>query len=513
MSFYDFASPGSEAHDAIIAGLLQREQLKRQAMLDELNKQNVQSQMADRDANREIQRQNAASLEEERLAHADERRSKAIAGVTSRLTPGQDITGTDAVDTLPTYLQKTEGGATLPSNQTVGVMQANPQAEAVSEETKASPSQKDASVPERKVYIGTSLQLGLKQLADEVEKSQAAGTPMDQGKVTERAMALGIPASDVKNYVEEMFKRGHQAKLHVIDASGKEVNSIDINSDHDLVHGLPKPGDDSGLPAQGLTPQALDMVAAAYARGDRQTLRSMGWGKASKADKLAIINRAASYDPASGKFADAASPAASPAAAPAPGGGQAPPQATPAINPPNLVRTAAESEAAKKALGNLTDNYAAVEAFSKTATRNTALFNQIKKDVPDWGSKMLNYPVRAISDKILGSTGMTDFQAVRQSLQNEYARLISQPRLQGVLSDSARQEIEGALSPNATIGQLEHALHTFATETENRRLSFAEQIAETKDLLGPAGGPAKPAPAPGAKPSIADLKAKHKLNY
>lgn len=244
MSFYDFASPGGEAVDAMTAGLLQREQLKRQAMLDELNRQNIQSQMADRESNRRIQDENAKSLAAEREAAAADRKQKEVAGVIQTLKPGQDITGTSAAGLVPGYLQHTEGGATLPSTQFAQALVPGETAPTSGGSvTTKSESQPDASVPTRQVYTGTPQQVGMKNLSDEMRQATEGGKPLNRDQIAQRLIDVGVPIDKVGEGVDHLFKGQGQAHAYVLDANGKVVNTLDIQGDKDMVHGLPKPND------------------------------------------------------------------------------------------------------------------------------------------------------------------------------------------------------------------------------------------------------------------------------
>jgi hypothetical protein len=118
----------------------------------------------------------------------------------------------------------------------------------------------------------------------------------------------------------------------------------------------------------------------------------------------------------------------------------------------NTGANKAEQAANSASLTQLQKNADAVDAFAKTAESNRAVFDTI-----------------------------------RQSLQSEYARLVSQPSLGGQLSDSARKEIETALSPNATVAQMKAALDTFATESNNRKNAIAGQLSEVRGRMSGSG--------------------------
>lgn len=88
---YNFISPGAAASSAIEEMLLQRDAQRRQALLDQLNAQNVESQMQDRAMNRQIQQASLDSLAAQRTSMEDERKSGIAARTAGMLMPGQDL--------------------------------------------------------------------------------------------------------------------------------------------------------------------------------------------------------------------------------------------------------------------------------------------------------------------------------------------------------------------------------------------------------------------------------------
>jgi hypothetical protein len=198
--------------------------------------------------------------------------------------------------------------------------------------------------------------------------------------------------------------------------------------------------------AMALSPQALDQAARLWVTTG--TLPPAGMGKQGVAMRQAIMNRGAQLAPEA-NLAD------------------------------NKAGFGADAASVKK-LQQQTD---AVAAFERTASKNAALLDEILKKTPDSGVTLLNKPLRSIST-VLGSEDMARFNTLRQSVQNEYARIISNPGLSGVMSDSARKEAETLLSPDATVGQIRAAISTLRAEAANRHASYQGQIAEIHKRIG-----------------------------
>jgi hypothetical protein len=150
----------------------------------------------------------------------------------------------------------------------------------------------------------------------------------------------------------------------------------------------------------------------------------------------------------------------------------------------DIASNAAKYRAGSGALTNVTKQRTAVEAFEDTAARNSEILKDALRKIPDIGIRPLNQAARSIQT-MLGDVEMAQFTTALQSVRNEYARIISNPNLVGVMSDSARREGEVLLNPNATVDQILGALDVLQAEARNRRESFG---AVESDLLGSFGG-------------------------
>lgn len=213
----------------------------------------------------------------------------------------------------------------------------------------------------------------------------------------------------------------------------------------------------AGEAAPTLTPAGMDIAAEMFAKTG--TLPPMGMGKAGATVRQAIINRAA------------------------------------VLHPGLDVATAkagygADSGSLKK-LQSQTD---AVSAFETTANKNAKLLDEILAKVPNAGASFFNRPVRAF-ESALGSEDLSRFKTLRQSVANEYGRIISNPSLTGTLSDSSRKEAETLLDPNAQTGAIVSALKALSEEAANRHTSYQGQLDAIKGRM------TGKAPAPIAEPS------------
>lgn len=215
---------------------------------------------------------------------------------------------------------------------------------------------------------------------------------------------------------------------------------------------------DAMAQAAGLTPQALEFVAKDVAQTGHQP--PIGRTKEGKALYTAIINRAAQYNKDTGQF-DLKK------------GGP----------PASMAAAGAEYAGEKKTLNELMPALESVKAFSGAAKDNRKLLDKFLGKVPDTGTTFGNWMSRGVATQF-GSEDMARFKVLRQSLQTEYARLVTQARLTGApLSDSSRKEFETILDPNAPIPAVTAALDALQAESDNREKNYQERIDAIKGRL------------------------------
>src|SRR5688572_8160891 len=83
---YNFVSPGGEAVDALTQLLAQRKAEERQAMLDEIMRRNIESQMEDRAASTKLQSDQLSAVNKQR-EFGQAKDIVSMAGAEERITP------------------------------------------------------------------------------------------------------------------------------------------------------------------------------------------------------------------------------------------------------------------------------------------------------------------------------------------------------------------------------------------------------------------------------------------
>jgi hypothetical protein len=138
-------------------------------------------------------------------------------------------------------------------------------------------------------------------------------------------------------------------------------------------------------------------------------------------------------------------------------------------------------------LKKLQTNFDNVDAFEKTAGKNLDIFLNQAKKVTDSGVPVLNLPARIVA-KNLGSADQAAFETARTTALTEIAKVLNSSNASGVLSDSARHEVEGLIGKDATLPQIVSAANILKQDMGNRRVSYQQQIGEIKGRMQGGGG-------------------------
>lgn len=111
--------------------------------------------------------------------------------------------------------------------------------------------------------------------------------------------------------------------------------------------------------------------------------------------------------------------------------------------------------------------YAAVESFSKTVDLNMKVLEDLSNKLPRSDIPIISKGTLAVQS-FTGNPVMSQYRGAMQSVATEVARLITQPRLTGQLTESARKEIKHFMNEDMTHAQLMALMKTLRTEAKNR---------------------------------------------
>lgn len=175
----------------------------------------------------------------------------------------------------------------------------------------------------------------------------------------------------------------------------------------------------------------------------------------------------------------------------------------------SLAANSSEYKALTTSLNKIQPQFEQVTAFENTAGKNLDVFlNQAKKAV-DTGIPVLNLPARMVAGK-LGGTDQAAFDAARTTALTEISKVLSSATAgSGVVSDSARHEVEGLIKGDATLGQIISASNILKQDMANRHQAYADQIADINQRLKQGS---KAAPQTEAAPAAAPAGGAHVIS-
>ena len=162
----------------------------------------------------------------------------------------------------------------------------------------------------------------------------------------------------------------------------------------------------------------------------------------------------------------------------------------------------------KTSLASLQKNFDQVEAFTGTAQRNMDLVEQTANNIPDLGTKFANVPARMISANMIGTTNKAKFHTALYAAQTEAAKVLTSANASGVLSDSARHELQTVIDGNAPLPAILGSLNTLKQEFSNRTQSYQMQIKDIQGRLNQSGSGAQGGAQPNSNDPFAQFGGK-----
>ncbi len=199
-----------------------------------------------------------------------------------------------------------------------------------------------------------------------------------------------------------------------------------------------------------LTPAGIDAAAMAFAKSGQ--LPPMGMGAKAAQARAKIINRAAEMVPNL-----------------------------------DVAANRADYDANRASLTQAQKMLDAVAAFESTATKNLDQFVAQAQKIKDFGSPLVNMPLRQAM-KMAGNTDMPAYEAARRVALTEIAKVTSNPNLAGVLTDSARKEIEDFNPESATLAQTLAVAKVLKQDMANRKSELSNQVGAIKGRISGGGG-------------------------
>lgn len=453
MGQFGFEAPAQGAFEAVRKILAEAEQQKRQAMLDQITKSTAARQDEVARGQLAVNEENIAASKAAREAAAqnvieDNQRANA-----PLVTPG--VVTPEQAKMLPGFMVS-QGPATVTQGAQTGV------------DANDVPQYDVKTTPGLMTYSGTPQQ----QMQIKVTEALKGVDVSDRDAVSKAVSGI-VPVEHMKEFVDGVvgpvtkaprdLYLDRQGNMTLIQ-SGKRVPlpADFVRRAEDVVHQEPAP---SASDAQGgadvmLSDDAKKMFAKQLATGGQ--LPALGSGKAGAMQRKEIADLAATYDRATDTFRL--------------------PGVAGAV--PDLTSAKAINTALTSTLTQTENKIATISSFSRTAQDNAVLLKAAFAKVPNTGVPWLNTPVRSISRGLFGNEQLSAMNALRQSVNSEYTRIVNDPNLKGVVAEAARQEMETILSNDATPQQIMTALDALQKETSNREGELKKERERIKGEIG-----------------------------
>lgn len=172
------------------------------------------------------------------------------------------------------------------------------------------------------------------------------------------------------------------------------------------------------------------------------------------------------------------------------------------ITSEDVVGGRAGFKADTASLNKITPQYDAIRAFEQTAIRNGKILKELADKVDATGIPVAERWIRA-GRVATGDADVAKFNAQMNLYRAEAARILTQPNLSGVLTDTARQEMEHVLRNQASAKQVREVVDLLERDFKNREETLADQIGAIRNRMRARQGPGANQAIPGQEPKPA----------
>lgn len=270
--------------------------------------------------------------------------------------------------------------------------------------------------------------------------------------------AKALDEAKAANDVPKMRTRIQGEKEIQEEWDAKTKTWKEIGSGPRFAKQVASPGD-----AGGLTPQAIALLAK-EAEKDKGVLANIGRGVQGAKDLRAIINKMG--ENLEGKSG------------------------------PGLADRRARFNSDRRSLDQIVPKYDAITAFENSAIAQGKVLVGLAQKVDTTGMPVMERWIRAGRKSIAGDEDVSEFHAQIYLFRAEAAKILTNPNLTGVVTDTARKEVEDFLPDKASAKQIERVVKRLEADFILRKTTMADQIQEIKDRMTAGGDAPSSAAAP-----------------
>ena len=170
-----------------------------------------------------------------------------------------------------------------------------------------------------------------------------------------------------------------------------------------------------------------------------------------------------------------------------------------------------KTQANAASLRKIVPMYDAVAAWTKMVDLNGEILKDLAAKVDKNGAPVVERYTRAIkrgTDPAAEGADVAEFFAQLRIFNTEVARALTAPNLTGVVTDSARSEIEDLIPRGASVAQVNRVIDRLSTDSHNRLTTLENQYKVIDTRMREGGGLASSAAITPAAPAAP----KHMLN-
>ena len=151
----------------------------------------------------------------------------------------------------------------------------------------------------------------------------------------------------------------------------------------------------------------------------------------------------------------------------------------------SLAGEQADAIANRTALTNVTKDLAAIRPYKEMLDTNVDIAINLAGKIIKTDSKLLNRPLTWIMQNMGDNPDVGEFMAQNHFVITESARVLSNPRLVGQLTDRAIKDMQSVVDGNAPLGTYTRVLTRIKSDGQNRVSAMEKERASLEKSFGP----------------------------
>jgi hypothetical protein len=169
----------------------------------------------------------------------------------------------------------------------------------------------------------------------------------------------------------------------------------------------------------------------------------------------------------------------------------------------DFIRARTSALSSKGSIVKLTAQNDAINAFEGLAKANGQRILDLLDTVDNTGLPFIEGLTRA-AKRSGGNVDAAELKSVLTAFQTETSRILSNPNMTGVVSDSARHEVQNMAPDNMSVAQAQRVIKRIFTEMDLRKNFLESTLSGAIDRTVVGGSPNGPVPKPNSQPTVSN---------